>query len=237
MNNRLRLTVAMIVLLSMLALPALAETATWTRKLDMALLKPVYGMTYLRHEKGPSGNNGDLYLFSPLQPLVVDGPEELLQIKVHTPVVALLYVFLRLRHRLLSRSPRSEPVAVRTERVVPSLLQYLIDRLLHKSIHHRRDAEFPRASSWLRYFNPSHRLWSIGACKKLLLHARPVLPQVVGQVLDGHPVCSRRSCVGFHASQCFLQVLLLAHLLDQLVRVRLAFRAESRRRTFDPSLG
>ena len=77
----------------------------------------------------------------------------------------------------------------------------------------------------------------MGACQKLLLQSRPISSQVVGQFLDGHPVNPSRSRVGFHATQRFLQILLLACLLDQPVCVRLAFRAESRRRAFDPSLG
>jgi len=163
--------------------------------------------------------------------------EELLQIKVYDPVVTLLDVLLRLHHRLMGRSPWSEPVAVLAECGVPPLLQHLQHRLLHESIHHRRDAKLSRASSRLRYLHPLHRLRSISACQKLLLQSRPILPQEVWQFLDRHAVNPCRPCVGFHAPQRFLQVLLLARLLDQLVRVRLTFRAEFRRRGFDPFLG
>ena len=53
------------------------------------------------------------------QDVVVHAVKELFQIKIYDPAVALLDVFLRLRHCLMSRSPWPESVAVLAECGVP----------------------------------------------------------------------------------------------------------------------
>lgn len=134
--------------------------------------------------------------------------------------------------RQMRRPPGSEPLAVFTEGGALTLLQHLQRRLRHESIHHRRNAELPGASSRFRYLHPPRRLWPISTCYKLLLHSWPILRQEARQFFHRYSVNSCNSRVGFHAPQRFLQILLLARLLDQLVPVRLAFRTEFRRREF-----
>ena len=73
--------------------------------------------------------------------VVVDSVEKFLQIKIHHPRVAFGDILLRLRHRLVSRPPRSKPVAVLGKGPVPPALQDLHHRLLDKSIQNRRDRQ------------------------------------------------------------------------------------------------
>ena len=58
-------------------------------------------------------------------------------------------VLLRLRHGLMNRPSRPEPVSVIGKRPVPVPLQNLHRRLLDKSIQHRRDAKPPHPPSGL----------------------------------------------------------------------------------------
>jgi len=63
--------------------------------------------------------------------------QEFLQIEINAPAMAFGDVLLRLCHRLMSRPPRPEPVAVIGKRPVPPPLQNLHHRLLDESIQHR----------------------------------------------------------------------------------------------------
>jgi hypothetical protein len=74
------------------------------------------------------------------QIVVIDSIEKFLQIKINAPAVTCGEVLLRLGHRLMSRPPRPEPIAVIRKRPVPPPLQNLRHRLLDKSIQHRRNA-------------------------------------------------------------------------------------------------
>ena len=66
--------------------------------------------------------------------------EKFLQVEIHHPAVSFGNVLLRLMHRLLSATPRSETVAVFGERRVPALLQNLQHRLLDEPVQHTRNA-------------------------------------------------------------------------------------------------
>jgi hypothetical protein len=74
------------------------------------------------------------------QIVVIDSIEKFLQIKINAPAVTFGDILLRLCHRLMSRPPRPEPIAVIGKRPVPPPLQNLRHRLLDKSIQHRRNA-------------------------------------------------------------------------------------------------
>src|SRR5262249_59847356 len=94
----------------------------------------------------------------PHQLAVVAWIKKLLKIKINAPAVAFGDVLLRLCHRLMSRPPRPEPIAVIGKRPVPPPLQNLHHRLLDESIQHRWDAELSHASLRLGHFYPPHRL-------------------------------------------------------------------------------
>ena len=82
---------------------------------------------------------------------MIDPIEELLQIKVHHNVMAGRDVRLRLRHRLMRRTPRPKAEARLGERPVPVCLQHLHHRLLDEAVEHRWNAERPHAARRLRH--------------------------------------------------------------------------------------
>jgi hypothetical protein len=69
---------------------------------------------------------------------MINSIEELFQIEINHPAVALRDVLLRLGHGVMRRSTRSKSVAVLGERRVPSPLQNLHHR---KAIQHGWDAK------------------------------------------------------------------------------------------------
>src|SRR5215472_10301254 len=101
----------------------------------------------------------------------------------------------------MRRSPRPKPVAVIGKRPVPLALQHLHHRLLNESIQHRRNAEFPHASSVrLGDFHPPHRLRLIGPAQQLFPYGWPMLFEELRQFVDGHPIHARPSVPRFAAS-------------------------------------
>ena len=171
---------------------------------------------------------GDL----PHQFVVANSIEEFLQIKIHHPGVACGHILLRLRHRLMGRPSRPEPVAVFGERPVPPPLQNLHHRLLDESIQHRRDAKLSHPSGRLGDFHPFDRLRLVGPLQQLSPDGWPVLFQVVGECADGHPIDACTTLVGLHPSQCFLQVFSLTYFLHQSIGSSWAFEFMRRRERF-----
>ena len=88
--------------------------------------------------------------------VVVDSIEKLFQIKINHPAVACYNILLCLGYRLMSRSLRSEPVAVSGECRVPLALQDLHHRLLDESLEHSWNAAPPSG------FGISTRLTGLG---------------------------------------------------------------------------
>src|ERR1700733_10425358 len=80
----------------------------------------------------------------------------------------------------------SKPVAVLGKRRVPSLLQNLHHRLLDKAIQHSWDAKLSHPSIRLRDFHPPHRFRFVSPVQQLLLNSRPVLLQIVAELIDRH---------------------------------------------------
>ena len=97
----------------------------------------------------------------------------------------------------MSRAPGTKPVAVLGERRVPTPLQDLLYRLLNEPVQRAGDAELARTPSVpLRNLHPLDRLRVVGPVQKLLPNDRPVLTQVAGEFLNGHPVDARAALVG-----------------------------------------
>src|SRR6185312_10005854 len=165
--------------------------------------------------------------------VVIDSIKELFQIEIDHPSVTLRDVLLRLSHSVMRRSTRSKPVAVLGERRVPSLLQHLHHRLLDEAIQRGGDAKLSHPSIRLRDFHPPHRFRFVGPVQQLLPNGRPVLLQIVAELIDRHPVDARATFVALHLPQCFLQVCSFTYLLQDSTRVGWAFGLTHHRERFD----
>jgi hypothetical protein len=72
--------------------------------------------------------------------------------------------------------------------------------LLQQSVEHRGDAERPYPlPSGLRDFHLPHRLGMVRAAPQFLADAQPMLAQVRIELVYGHPVDARCTCVALHA--------------------------------------
>ncbi len=114
------------------------------------------------------------------QAIVIDSVEKFFEIKIDHDAVALGNVSLRLGHRLVGRSPRSEAVAVLGERWVPSFLENLQQGLLDQPVDDARHAELSDPAIRLGYFDPLDRLRLIGSREQLRPNTWPVLTSQAG---------------------------------------------------------
>jgi hypothetical protein len=89
--------------------------------------------------------------------------QEFFEIKIDHDVVAFGDVSLRLSHRLVGGSPRSEAIAVLGERWIPALLENLQQGLLDQPVDDTRHAEFSDPAVWLGYFDPLNRMRLVGS--------------------------------------------------------------------------
>jgi len=99
------------------------------------------------------------------QLVVVDPVEELLQVNVHNPAIALLNILLATAYRLMSTTAGTKPVAVLREHLVPILLQHLHNRLLNKAIQNGGNTKLANPAAGLGYFYSLDRLRAISARK------------------------------------------------------------------------
>src|SRR5665213_427145 len=173
----------------------------------------------------------------PHQDVMVDPVEELFQVDIHDDGVSGRNIRLRPLHRLMRRALRPEAEARLRERRVPAGLQHLHYRLLDQAVEHRRNAEQPHAARRLRYLYAPHRLRLVGAVKQLRPDRRPVLFQVVRQVIDTHAVDARRTFVAPYLRQRLLQVLTLENCFHRRPCDRRAFETGFRRARFGLSGG
>ena len=90
------------------------------------------------------------------------------------------------------------------------------------------------ASLRLGNLDSFHRLRPIGSVKQLFTNLGPVTLQVLRQLADGHAVHTRSTLVGLHSLECLPQVLALAHLLHQRIRLRRALGFSLRHGQFGP---
>ena len=101
----------------------------------------------------------------------------------------------------------------------PLPLQNLHDRLLDEAIQHGWDAKLSHPSIRLRDFHPPHRFRFVSPVQQLLPNSRPVLLQIVAELVNSHPVDARTTFVALHLPQCFLQVCSLTYFLHDSTRV------------------
>ena len=104
-------------------------------------------------------------------------------------------VVLRALHRLMGRASGSEPVARIRETTVPVPLQHLHYGLLDEAVEHRGDAERTNAARHLRDLHAPYQLRCVAAVEKPGPDLRPVVLQVIAQVIDGHTVDAGRPFV------------------------------------------
>ena len=88
-------------------------------------------------------------------------------------------------------APRPEAVAVRMKVGVPLALDDLSQRLLDKSVRHRRYAQESFSSVWLGDFYAPHGRWSVRPRYQLHAHAGPVRFEVSTEFIYGHAVHTR----------------------------------------------
>jgi hypothetical protein len=155
---------------------------------------------------------------------MIDSIEELFQIEINHPAVACSDILLRLSHGVTCRSARR---AVGTHSCVgrtSGSTEHLHHRLLDKAVQHGRDAKLSHPSSIrLRDVHPSHRFRFVGPDQQFLPNSRPVLLQIVAELVDSHPVDARTTFVAPHPPQCFLQVCSLTYFLHDSIRVGWAY--------------
>lgn len=85
---------------------------------------------------------------------MVDPVEELLQVDIDHPPVALLQPLSCLLDGLMGAPTRPEPVAVLRERRVEDGLEHLRDGLLDQPVQHRGDPQQPHTTIGLRDLDP-----------------------------------------------------------------------------------
>src|SRR5271166_3365618 len=168
------------------------------------------------------------------QTIVVNSVEKSFEVEINDDVVALGNVALRLGHRLMGRTPRSEAVTMLRKRRVPPLLQNLQHGLLDQSVDDARHAEFSDPAVRLGYFDPLDRLRLVGSVEQLRPYAWPVLTQVALGVLDGHPINASAALVPSNASPRTSEILSVTHLLHEVFRHSRAFECWLRHRWFGP---
>src|SRR5215831_5131416 len=156
------------------------------------------------------------------QSVVIDPIEKFGQVKIYNKPIALDYVGLRLRHRLVGRAARPEAVAVLAECRVPPRLQPLQDRLLDHAIDHGWNAKVARPAVRLRDLHPTHRLRLIAPLEQLFFDLGPARVENTRQLLDGDPVDAGRALVAHHCTQRRFYVV---RVTDRLHEVRCRCRA------------
>src|ERR1700692_1730874 len=94
---------------------------------------------------------------------MIDPVEKFFEIEVNHNAVARGNVSLRLGHRLMSGTSRSEAVAMLGKRRVPLLLENLQQGLLDQSVDDARHAELSDPAVRLGDFDPFDRLRLVGS--------------------------------------------------------------------------
>ena len=113
--------------------------------------------TFIGHPRGDARH----------QAVMIDPVEKFFEIKVNHDAVTRGNVSLRLGHRLMSGTSRSEAVAMLGKGRVPLLLKNLQQGLLDQSVDDARHAELSDPAVRLGDFNPLDRLRLVGSLEQL----------------------------------------------------------------------
>jgi hypothetical protein len=144
---------------------------------------------------------------------VVHPVEKLLQVDIHDPTIPLRDDLLRSGDGLVRVPVGAKAVAVLGERRVPPLLKHLQDGLLHQPVQHGRNSQLPHPASRFGNLDPLGRPGLVTPLKQLGPNLRPVVTEVAGQLLDGHPVDARSTLVLTDSLERSLQIPWVTNLL------------------------
>jgi hypothetical protein len=98
------------------------------------------------------------------QLVVIDLIKEGFEVDVDYPALSRLDVFLCRPYRVMRAPARSESVTVGAETFFENRAQYLVDRLLDKSVQYRGYSQRPLASIGFGYLNGPDRCRLVFAC-------------------------------------------------------------------------
>lgn len=147
---------------------------------------------------------------------MIDPVEELLQVQIYDNRAAFGYVTAGLGQGVMRPVSHAKAEARVREGWVQDRVQHLQDRLLHKPVNHRRDAQLSHPAARLGDFDSPHRLRLVAAVQQRSDEFLFVLGEPVAQFVEGHPIYARRSLVGFDTTIRSIQVLAVCHLLHQM---------------------
>ena len=122
--------------------------------------------------------------------------EELFQINVNYPFIAIIQVFKKFKNGLLAITTRTKAIAMFLELRLEDGRKDLDDGLLDSSVQHGRDAKFTHTSVPLGYLNPTHWGGLILAFKDGLLDTIPIRTHVFAKLVNMHAVNAHTSLFG-----------------------------------------
>lgn len=124
---------------------------------------------------------GDVTSQQAHQHIVVDPIEELGQIQVDHPAVAVVDVPLHRLDRLMGTSTGTEPVTVIRESRIQHRAQHLMERLLDQAILHRWSTQYPLPALRPGDTDPAYRLRMVVSGQQPLAQRWPMLLQMALQ--------------------------------------------------------
>ena len=130
------------------------------------------------------------------QPVLRDVVEELLEVDVDDPYVAVVEILQGLHNGVLTSPSRPEAVGAVAEDGFEDGGKHLCDCLLDDPVYHRGYAELPFPAVGLGYLDPSHRLWLVRSRPYLSFDFLEVFLQVGIEFLRPHPVHAKGTAVG-----------------------------------------
>ncbi len=148
---------------------------------------------------------------------MIHRPKEILQIRVHYPLVALLQLLPDLAECVLGGSPSPIPEVGLIEYRLENRLQPVEYRLLAYPIINRRNAERPILPRFTRLGNQllPHRLRCVGAVPELLVQTLEVRVQLRLERIQTFSINPASTAVALHFLPGHLQILPLVNLVHQ----------------------
>src|SRR5216684_2688191 len=159
---------------------------------------------------------------------MINGPEVVLQVRIHDPLSARFDLAPNLAQRILGRPTRSVAKAAVVKKWFEDRLQPIAQRLLTYPVDDRGDAKrapFTRFTG-LRDVHPSDRLGLVAVGAQLLLQSLQVVIQSLLERFETLPIDAATATVRLDFFPCRSQVLRLIHLVHQRVHLLLPVRIE-----------
>src|SRR5690625_4398997 len=170
------------------------------------------------------------------QHVVIDPVEELFQVHVHHPTFPFLNVTARHLHGVSGTASGSIPVAVFAEERIEVGLQHLQQRLLDKTVQHRRYPQRADAAAGLFNLDLQDRLRPVFIRPQPAFDLLPMGADIVTQLDLLHAVHYRRTIVGYYPAIGGVEVLTGDYLLHRHHLLQLvSFRVHRFRSTPSPA--